>query len=53
MRWVYRNIAFISLGKFWKGVYIHFVPGFVMRLFWSQGKLGFDCRRLGPLPRGF
>lgn len=40
-QWFCQNIFFISWHKYWKGVYIHFVPCYSVRFFlW-----GFDFRR--------
>ena len=44
-QWFCENVFFISWGKHWKGVYIHFLPRYSVRVFlW-----GVDWRRRRPL----
>jgi len=32
-QWFSENIIFVSLGKRWKGIYIHFLPKYCIRIF--------------------
>jgi len=42
VRWWNCNIMFFSFGKYWKGVYIHFLPNKCHRVYWSYGRFGYD-----------
>lgn len=33
LRWWCCHVFFVSWGKWWKGVYIHFLPRYTVRLF--------------------
>jgi len=41
-RFIRHNIVFLSWGKHWKGIYIHFLPKYCYRFFWARGGFGFD-----------
>ncbi len=40
-QWFCERVFFISWGKYWKGVYLHFLPWYCVRLFFW----GIDWRR--------
>jgi len=42
VNWFKCHIIFISIGKHWKGVYIHFLPKYCYRIFWAHNKLQWD-----------
>ncbi len=41
MSWVKRNVLFVSWHRYWKGVYVHFLPRYCYRLYlwgWDRHK---------------
>jgi hypothetical protein len=43
--WIKQNLFFINIGKYWKGIYIHFLPKYCYRIFYSYNKFGHDKYR--------
>ncbi len=32
-QWINENVFFVSWGKYWKGIYLHFIPYYTVRIF--------------------
>ncbi len=44
--WFNSHICFISIGKYWKGMYIHFLPKYHWRIYFDRRwKLHIDKRK--------
>lgn len=52
LRWWCCYVFFISWGKWWKGVYIHFLPKYTVRLFlWGWDVRPKDVAHAAGMPR--
>lgn len=45
INWFCCNIFFISWGKYFKGIYIHFLPTYSYRIYYMNGNFGINSSR--------
>lgn len=50
MDWFCSHVLFVSWWSRWKGVYLHFLPRYCYRIYWSRNRIRVDRH---PKPRLF